>query len=79
MPASRRPTAPSRWTCSATLLRAAGVDDAVNLYHDLASGGPGVRGERFGIGGVWFDQFDEWSRRLRTASRPASQPATAWP
>ena len=45
-PASRRPTAPSRWTCSATPLQAAGIDDAANLYHDLASG---VRADRPGL------------------------------
>ena len=38
--------APSRWTCSATPCGAAGVDDAVNLYHDLASG---VRDDRPGL------------------------------
>ena len=53
-PASRRPTAPSRWTCSATLLQVAGIDDAANLYHDLASGG---RADRPG--------FDSCLRALR--------------
>ena len=38
--------APSRWTCSATSLRAAGIDDPANLYHDFASG---VRADRPGL------------------------------
>ena len=42
---SRRPTARSRWTCSADALRAAGVDEG-NLYHDLAAG---VRDDRPGL------------------------------
>ena len=45
-PASRRATATSRWTCSATPCRRPGVDDAVNLYHDFASG---LRDDRPGL------------------------------
>ena len=44
---------PSRWTCSAMPLRVEGVD-AVNLYHDFASG---VRDDRPGL--------DSCSRALR--------------
>ena len=57
-PASRRPTAPSRWTCSATPLRAAGID-AVNVYHDFASG---VRADRPGL--------DSCLRALRKGELP---------
>ena len=45
-PRLRRPTAPQSLGLQRDALRAAGVDDAVNLYHDLASG---VRDDRPGL------------------------------
>ena len=45
-PASRRPTAPSRWNLQRDARRAAGIDDAANFFHDLASG---VRDDRPGL------------------------------
>ena len=60
-PASRRPTAPKSLDLQRDALRAAGVDDAVNLYHDLASG---VRDVLFHLRDA-FRAGDVWLARSR--------------